>query len=597
MLSNSAFAGLLAAVYLTWLLLHLNPSVPLTTAAVGSLFTVMVLSYGIHIFVVSYVLYVLRQIALGEPSAPGWISLRLLTWSSAALSGAAAVVTWLHASGLRDALDPRAYPGVTRAAGLFGAATMLFLLLGVAQLAARRRGRATVAILFTLATIASIVAPVLARDSNAPRSAQVAAGAREAPRDIAPGPTPAIAATPARRVVLLCLDGASLELISPAVAAGRLPNFARLLDRGASMHLATTRPTQAEPAWASALTGKWPAKHGIRGAARYRAFNSDVTLDVLPDYLFSQALVRYGLLVEEPHTSSSVRAMPIWRLLDRYDVASGIVGLPLTHPAERTDGFVVSDRFHRRGVVALGAGRDVEPAEAEPVAVDAAAFSELSNTLGLAGGAGVTAPPAARLEMVPRTAESASLLAADQVHRRIAAPLAAFRDVRLLAIRYPGLDAVGHYYLRYARPDAFGDVSEDERRQYGRVLDDYYAYVDSLVGDALSTLRGDDVLVVVSAFGMEPLPFGKRLLERVVGDDRFTGTHERAPDGFLMAFGAPVVAGRLSRGAVVDLVPTLLYFLGLPIGRDMDGSPLADIFARGFNSQQTLTFIPAYEGT
>ena len=105
-------------------------------------------------------------------------------------------------------------------------------------------------------------------------------------------------------------------------------------------------------------------------------------------------------------------------------------------------------------------------------------------------------------------------------------------------MRYAGLDAVGHYYLRYANPDAFGDVSEEERRQFGRVLDDYYAYVDSLVGDALSSLGENDLLLVVSGFGMEPLTFGKRLLERVIGDPRFTGTHERAPDGFLLAYGA-----------------------------------------------------------
>ena len=53
----------------------------------------------------SYALYVLRQIAIVEPSPPGWISLRLLTWSAAVLSGTAAVITWLHASGLRTALD------------------------------------------------------------------------------------------------------------------------------------------------------------------------------------------------------------------------------------------------------------------------------------------------------------------------------------------------------------------------------------------------------------------------------------------------------------------------------------------------------------
>src|SRR4030095_12094631 len=55
----------------------------------GPVLTVIVLSYGIHITVVSYVLYVLRQIVIAEPSPMGWISLRLLTWSAAVLSGTA----------------------------------------------------------------------------------------------------------------------------------------------------------------------------------------------------------------------------------------------------------------------------------------------------------------------------------------------------------------------------------------------------------------------------------------------------------------------------------------------------------------------------
>jgi hypothetical protein len=73
MLGNSAFAGLLAAAYFTLLLLLLNPEVPL--AAAGAVLTVIVLSYGLHITVVSYALYALRQITVIEPSPPGWISL------------------------------------------------------------------------------------------------------------------------------------------------------------------------------------------------------------------------------------------------------------------------------------------------------------------------------------------------------------------------------------------------------------------------------------------------------------------------------------------------------------------------------------------
>jgi predicted AlkP superfamily phosphohydrolase/phosphomutase len=198
------------------------------------------------------------------------------------------------------------------------------------------------------------------------------------------------------------------------------------------------------------------------------------------------------------------------------------------------------------------------------------------------------------LDLMPAS-EQGSSVEADRVHYVLARELDASEHVRLLAVRYPGLDAVGHYYLRYADPASFGDVSEQERLRFGRVLDDYYAFVDGLVGDALSQLGSDDLLVVVSGFGMEAQTPGKRLLERLVGDPRFSGTHERGPDGFLLAYGAAAAPARQPRGAVVDVAPTLLYFLGLPVARDMDGVVRADVFSREFNEQRTITFIPSYE--
>jgi Type I phosphodiesterase / nucleotide pyrophosphatase len=574
MLSNSVFAGLLASVYLTILLLHLNPSVPLTAHAAGPLFAVIAVSYGLHIAVVSYALYVLRRIAFVEPASPGWISLRLLTWSAAALSGTAAVITWLHASGLQNALDSRALPATVFAATAFAAATLAFLMLGFAQIAARPRHRATVAILFTFATIASIVVPLWLR-----------AGSVRPPPNVTSRSSLDPESASGARVVVLCLDGASLDVISPAVAAGRLPNFGRLLDRGASMHLATTRPTQPEPVWASVMTGMWPSHHGVRGTARYRPFNGDVAVDVLPDYLFSQALIRLGLLIEEPYSSASFESLPLWQIAGRYGVPAGFIGLPLTHPAESPAGFIVSDRFHRRGDRA--AVLDARPA-ISPARIDAVARAVL------AAAQGPTESENPVFDLLPQTGESGSSVEADRLHHLLATQLGSAEQVRLLAVRYAGLDAVGHYYLRYANPNAFGDVSEEERRQFGRVLDDYYAYVDALVGDALSSLGENDLLIVVSGFGMEPLTFGKRLLERVIGDPRFTGTHERAPDGFLLAYGAAVAPARQARGAVVDVAPTLLYFLGLPVARDMDGFVRTDLFTRAFNEQRTITFIPSY---
>ena len=46
---------------------------------------------------------------------------------------------------------------------------------------------------------------------------------------------------------------------------------------------------------------------------------------------------------------------------------------------------------------------------------------------------------------------------------------------------------------------------------------------------------------------------------------------------------------------MVDVTPTVLYYLGLPVGRDMDGFARTDIFRREFTSERPITFIPTYD--
>ena len=65
----------------------------------------------------------------------------------------------------------------------------------------------------------------------------------------------------------------------------------------------------------------------------------------------------------------------------------------------------------------------------------------------------------------------ANALAADAAAEQIAESFGSLRPVQFTAIRYPGIDAVGHYYLRYALPREFGDVSDEERLRHGRVLE------------------------------------------------------------------------------------------------------------------------------
>jgi hypothetical protein len=163
---------------------------------------------------------------------------------------------------------------------------------------------------------------------------------------------------------------------------------------------------------------------------------------------------------------------------------------------------------------------------------------------------------------------------------------------RLTAVRYEGLDIFGHTYLRDAQPEFFGESGRDDAPR--SVLDRYYAYIDGEIGKMIAELQQDDLLLVMSGFGMEQESISKRLLARLLDWPVRSGSHERAPDGFLLAYGSNVAHGVFPRGAIVDLAPTVLYYLGLPVGRDMDGYARPDLFRASFTAGRPIAFVPTH---
>jgi len=81
----------------------------------------------------------------------------------------------------------------------------------------------------------------------------------------------------------------------------------------------------------------------------------------------------------------------------------------------------------------------------------------------------------------------------------------------------------------------------------------------------------------------------KRGLDRLLFRSQHTGSHEAAPPGFLLAYGTNVAYGQFRPGAIVDLTPTVLYYMGLHVGRDMDGFPRTDLFTREFPAVPLLS--------
>jgi predicted AlkP superfamily phosphohydrolase/phosphomutase len=123
-----------------------------------------------------------------------------------------------------------------------------------------------------------------------------------------------------RKVIVIGLDGATLDLILPWVQKGLLPNFQRIIKKGIWGHLTSTIPPFTAPAWTSFMTGKNPGKHGI-----------------------------YDFMVREPgtYTSSSVNASfcdadSLWRIIGSEGKKVGVINVPMTYPPEEVNGFLIS---------------------------------------------------------------------------------------------------------------------------------------------------------------------------------------------------------------------------------------------------------------
>ena len=69
--------------------------------------------------------------------------------------------------------------------------------------------------------------------------------------------------SPARRAILIGMDGASMELIYNMVDGGHMPHVGKLLERGAHRPMIGVFPTLTPPGWTATSTGAWPGTHGV----------------------------------------------------------------------------------------------------------------------------------------------------------------------------------------------------------------------------------------------------------------------------------------------------------------------------------------------
>lgn len=126
-----------------------------------------------------------------------------------------------------------------------------------------------------------------------------------------------------KRVLMIGIDGATLDVIKPMVQRGFLPNIKKMIDCGYAGVLNSTMPPISPVAWTSMVTGVNPGKHGI-----FDFMERDTSF---PD----EYRVKFIC-------GGNRRSEAIWSYLDKKGSKSIVMNVPMTYPPDPISGVMVS---------------------------------------------------------------------------------------------------------------------------------------------------------------------------------------------------------------------------------------------------------------
>ncbi len=363
-----------------------------------------------------------------------------------------------------------------------------------------------------------------------------------------------------KRVLLIGWDAADWQMIRPLMDAGEMPNMKRFVDEGVSGNVATLQPPLSPMLWTSIATGKMADKHGVLG--------------------FAEVDERSGKV--RPVTSTGRTCKAIWNILSEHGRPSGAINWYASHPAERIDGFVVTDRFaHPTGVLQesepnLGwktVPRSVHPAEdLEDLAKVRVHPQMITHEQVKAFIPGAADPESSRWEKVR---ELRSLLAHCATVHNAATAFMEARDWDFLGIYYDAIDRFAHAFMEF-NPPQMGHVSDEDFALYRGVMDECYRFHDLMLGRLMKLVDEDTAVVILSDHGFHS---GKTRPSGTSGivDGQPAAWHR--PYGVIAFWGPGIKKGSELFGAtLLDVTPTILTMLGMDPARDMDGLPLTQIW-------------------
>lgn len=380
-----------------------------------------------------------------------------------------------------------------------------------------------------------------------------------------------------RRVLLIGIDGASWKVIEPMLADGELPTFQRLVSQGATCPDVDVAHRSSPVAWTSIATGRLSQHHGILNH-----------ITKLPN----------GDLI--PVTGANRRVKAIWDVASAAGRTVGVVGWWASWPAEPVRGFFVSDHAnpvfveklaHDRGYwtadrqKVANLNKDYYPPTVGSVLAGVATSKEDFSYDLFAQRTKITPKQRAKLEKTAwyegdryDVLRTFFLIDLNQVSASLA--LLQRQPVDLALVYLRAMDPIQHKGWDLVEPERFQrrkKYTDDPETDRG-LVESAYRHTDAFLDELIRAVPEDTTIVVMSDHGAEPHPSED--------SPRPGGHHSPDARGVLFIAGPGVRAKqKLTRASPYDVMPTILWLLGLPIAEDLEGRILTEAFDPSFADQ------------
>lgn len=357
------------------------------------------------------------------------------------------------------------------------------------------------------------------------------------------------------KLLLIGWDAADWELIGPLIAKGLMPNLKRMIDNGVYGNMSTLNPPYSPMLWTTVATGKTPDKHGVLGF-----------IEVAP-----QDKLR-------PVTANSRNARALWNILHNQNLKSNLVGWWPSYPAEPINGVVVTDKFSKVGKelnkVKTLDKRAIHPEnladELKQLRMHPSEITKEHILPFMPKAAKINQSDIKKNGLIP----FAQVMAENVSIHNAATYLLENTQWDFMAIYYDYIDHMCHGYMKF-HPPKLPRISVQEYDIYNDVVNSAYRFQDMMLGRTLDMIDDQTTVIVMSDHGFES--GNKRILDMPKINAAPALDHRQF--GVFVAMGPNIKKNEKIFGiSLIDVAPTVLHHFNLPIGKDIDGHAILDMY-------------------